>query len=271
VAQSDAAGVKATATDGGSVFLTNLTITDHGGIGLLASGSGGVVTITNTLVFGNHPEHYIAGLVTQDHDLFGVDPLFVKPAGGDYRVELLSPALEAGNNRPASGLGPEDLAGDLRLQGRIVDVGAYETHSGCRVLAGGMAPDDNFCRCASDPDMREVRCGFRLPDVFLELRFPLTPDVGVGLPAAWAIVPRRDLPGPYSIVAALRVGAQWKTQTWLGHGGVSLRRDEPVTEPFRVELPQAGPLPLRTTLRYTRSGETPREVQVEVLLPGAVR
>ena len=56
------------------------------------------------------------------------DPLFINPANGDFRLKPNSPAINAGDpnitNLPAT-----DLAGQPRVQGGQVDIGAYEFFS----------------------------------------------------------------------------------------------------------------------------------------------
>ncbi len=58
--------------------------------------------------------------------LTGIDPQFVNPDSGDYRLQPCSPLVNAGNN---AGLDTQmtDLAGQPRIQSDIVDIGAYET------------------------------------------------------------------------------------------------------------------------------------------------
>jgi hypothetical protein len=53
------------------------------------------------------------------------DPLFVNAAGGDYRLQPASPCVSAGTNMDWM-VGALDLAGNNRLSGGIVDIGAYE-------------------------------------------------------------------------------------------------------------------------------------------------
>lgn len=57
---------------------------------------------------------------------FGRDPLFADAAAGDYRLRDNSPCVDSGLN-DAGGVGDKDLDGNLRIQGRLVDMGAYET------------------------------------------------------------------------------------------------------------------------------------------------
>jgi len=59
--------------------------------------------------------------------LYGLDPMFTDSAGGDFRPLPCSPLLDAGNNLllPNAGIGT-DLAGQPRILGGTVDIGAYE-------------------------------------------------------------------------------------------------------------------------------------------------
>jgi serralysin len=54
---------------------------------------------------------------------FGVNPLFVNAASGDFRVQSSSPAVNAGTSD--YGVGSFDLSGAPRVNG-IIDIGAYE-------------------------------------------------------------------------------------------------------------------------------------------------
>jgi hypothetical protein len=54
------------------------------------------------------------------------DPLFVNAGGGDLRLLPGSPAIDAGKDSAVSGVAT-DLAGNPRISGPHVDMGAYET------------------------------------------------------------------------------------------------------------------------------------------------
>ncbi len=65
-------------------------------------------------------------------------PLFQDPAAGNLRLSAGSPAIDAGDNRAASG--PLDLAGAPRIQGARVDLGAYETDGPHISLSKAVSP-----------------------------------------------------------------------------------------------------------------------------------
>lgn len=56
----------------------------------------------------------------------GIDPLLINPASGDLHINAGSPAINAGENLPASQMGTLDIDGDARIIGGTVDIGADE-------------------------------------------------------------------------------------------------------------------------------------------------
>jgi len=109
---------------------------EGGGFGVIVETSDqGVVDLirSHNLLFDNAAGDYGGIAMPGPGDLFA-DPLFVAPAGGDYRLLASSPAIDAGDNEPAPAggvglfdlaLGPRILDGDLDGVA-IVDIGAYE-------------------------------------------------------------------------------------------------------------------------------------------------
>lgn len=73
-----------------------------------------VTTISNSVVQGGYP-----GL-----NIIDADPLFVNAENGDLRLSLDSPAIDEGDNRDIDV--STDLAGNSRIAGDAVDLGAYE-------------------------------------------------------------------------------------------------------------------------------------------------
>jgi len=59
--------------------------------------------------------------------LIGGDPMFRVTASGDYRLDPCSPLLDAGINSALPAGTDTDLAGNARIQGGVIDIGAYET------------------------------------------------------------------------------------------------------------------------------------------------
>lgn len=59
---------------------------------------------------------------------YGINPYFVDPANGNFRLQPSSPAINAGDPN-TTGSPITDLAGQARVQGGRVDMGAYESVS----------------------------------------------------------------------------------------------------------------------------------------------
>jgi len=103
------------------------------------------------------------------HSLFGVDPGFVNPAAGDYRLRIDSPAIDRGVTRYEFNY---DHAFTLRPQMAAWDIGAYEATPQL-VLRG--APGDRTIRLTWDvnvtlPTTSTWRITYENPDsVFLPI------------------------------------------------------------------------------------------------------
>ena len=66
-------------------------------------------------------------IICGEGNLFGLDPMFVDTAAGDYHLLPCSPARNAGDNSIVAGLGiVEDYDGRPRILEGAVDMGAYE-------------------------------------------------------------------------------------------------------------------------------------------------
>lgn len=94
--------------------------------------------------------------------LTGIDPLFVNPDSGDYRLQPCSPLINAGSN--AYVLDSTDLDGLPRIRGGTVDIGAYEAQGPSLAAAPNhpLLPRRRFRRCGSQ------RAG-RLPAAAVQL------------------------------------------------------------------------------------------------------
>ena len=87
-------------------------------------------TVSNSIVSGG-----FAGVNNLD-----TDPLLVSPGTGDYSLSSNSPAIDAGDNAAAAGYAL-DLAGNARVSGASVDMGAFEFQSTAQPCVGDIADD----------------------------------------------------------------------------------------------------------------------------------
>jgi hypothetical protein len=177
VAGNDDAGL---AVSGSAITLTNnIVVSQTVGVEVDA---GAKATLSYTLWNGNVANTGGGGVIDETHPVTG-DPAFVKPAAGDFRLTIGSPARDAGDPAGVPPAPDHDAGGVTRPQGAAVDIGAYEWK------------------------------GFwqRLPVV---LR-PLPARVG------WAIGTNAD--GAAVIVHTVDGGQNWKAQgnpaLWTGMGG----------------------------------------------------
>lgn len=117
----------------------------YGGGGIA---SGGPATILNSVSWGNEPDELAddGAMSVQNCNVEGgwpgpgnidTDPLFADPAGGDYRLALHSPCIDAGHNNAIAELAETDYDGNPRFADGpaddsgcgvpvVVDIGAYE-------------------------------------------------------------------------------------------------------------------------------------------------
>jgi len=98
----------------------NNIIADSTDIGLgIDSDFSATVTNRNNLIYNNGHSFFTAG-----PGMLFQAPQFV--GGGDYRLQVISTAIDAGNNTPGGGLPLTDLEGVNRISSGTVDIGAYE-------------------------------------------------------------------------------------------------------------------------------------------------
>jgi hypothetical protein len=115
-------------------------------VGNFANWGGGVdqIAVTNCIVYGNTADYTNPNTRDSilDHCCTETDegpgcitnaPLFVDPAGGDFRLSANSPCINAGNHS-AFTLGV-DLDFNPRLKGGTVDIGAYEFQNPASLLS----------------------------------------------------------------------------------------------------------------------------------------
>lgn len=92
------------------------------------TGTSGQLTLANTLAGVRSLQ---SQLINAGGNLFDIDPLFTDPANGDFSLQSASPAIDAGKNDWYTAAGGSlatdtDLAGNPRLSGAAIDMGAYE-------------------------------------------------------------------------------------------------------------------------------------------------
>ena len=115
-------------SENGALALSNSLITHNGGRGLnlQADAQFELARVHHNLLFGNTGDdlvmwsRYEAG--GQYSNLNG-DPLYRDRAVGDYRLQVNSPAVDAGTGEEVFAI---DLAGKVRWHGQSIDIGAYE-------------------------------------------------------------------------------------------------------------------------------------------------
>ena len=118
---------------GGAVTLINCTVANNGGEGMRQGA--GTATATNSIFWGNGVD--VTGAValawcdagtvgtgvTVNANCLSVNPMFT--GNGSYTLQKTSPCIDAGVNQSWM-TGALDLAGQPRIQGPKVDMGAYE-------------------------------------------------------------------------------------------------------------------------------------------------
>lgn len=80
------------------------------------------------------------GVTCGPGNIIGIAPMFISPDSGDYRLQPCSPLVNAGSNAYVSPASATDLAGQPRIQGGTVDIGAYETPAPAPAAAPAVLP-----------------------------------------------------------------------------------------------------------------------------------
>ena len=130
--------------NGPEFFITNNTIADNTAPadgGLMLSGVA-PTWVANNIFWGNAGwdlhlgtmtpllKHNAIGVLVGTPDPGSVNNLWADPSfagGGDFHLLVSSAVINVGWNYPAGGLPAQDLEGKSRIQGSVVDMGAYES------------------------------------------------------------------------------------------------------------------------------------------------
>ncbi len=128
----------------GNPVFTNVTMANNTAVNDAATTAmdiaGGVPQLHNTIVFGTIGGNYATQSSMIDDNTsnargaaaHAITDVFTSPDNGDYTLRSGSPAINAGNNNLYLNLdaNTRDLAGNLRLVGPHIDMGAYENPDG---------------------------------------------------------------------------------------------------------------------------------------------
>ncbi|WP_143053963.1 MBG domain-containing protein [Parapedobacter koreensis] len=159
----------------GAPQLTNVTIasnrsnSQNGGGGMYNGSPSDPVLVVNSIVWGNTANgtsgQGIVGSIDASYNFIqgvagiSTDPLFTDAAGGNYTLQRSSPAINAGDpqtNVPADAVqaGETDLAGNPRIAGGRIDLGAYEWQLRQQTLTvDGLDDEGNLHATYGDADL----------------------------------------------------------------------------------------------------------------------
>jgi|GEM_PF-2694360 hypothetical protein len=141
---------------GGDLFNCTVLYNSAGeGGGIYEALAEGCIIAYNTAPNGPNVCYYGAPEVTRSTILPGgypgagnlaLDPRFVNPAAGDYRLRVDSPCIDVGGSLTGT-----DLDGRLRFQGSAADMGAYEYPVVCVSKGGAHTPPyETWSRAATN-------------------------------------------------------------------------------------------------------------------------
>jgi hypothetical protein len=129
----------------GEPEVINCTISGNTGFGL-ANVDDATLTVRNTIIWGNSEGSVQGGGSFSYSDIEGgfagpgnidADPLFVQPGTDNVRLSFDSPCINTGDNASVPPDITTDLDGNPRIQGGVVDMGAYEGEFEAQPAAAG--------------------------------------------------------------------------------------------------------------------------------------
>ncbi len=126
------------------------------GVALIASAGLSVENAFNDFFMNGAPNDF--GGFAEGGSTFTVDPRFVDAAGGDYQLASGSPMIDTGTNGPPGGLPDVDAAGDVRVAGAAVDIGAYEFGAGPPTTTTTSTTTTTLPGCVAAPTLASVDC-----------------------------------------------------------------------------------------------------------------
>ena len=124
------------------LYLNNCTIV--GNAAFEAGGGASGCTLDNCIVYYNTAPNginYVGGSLhycctaplPAGQGNFANPPSFVDEAGGNFRLQSISPCINAGNNTYVTG--STDLDGDARINGGTADIGVYEFQNPSSIIS----------------------------------------------------------------------------------------------------------------------------------------
>lgn len=142
VARGSGAGLIIALPGAAAVRLSNLTVVAHPLLGVVLDGGSGPRSLHNSIIDGNggaSVANSVVRVANLGSNINGVAPRFVD-SWNDLRLQPDSPARDAGTaNLPSGTVGPFDVAGNPRVLGAEVDIGAYE-YAGDDLFVDGFEP-----------------------------------------------------------------------------------------------------------------------------------